>query len=131
MTKCLADKAVGSSTKIKQPHTDRTSHKRTEIVNASCDILTKDHKLKTICLAGDIIPEEGTAECQSTAIVNWFSETGRLLEGWRTETVVMYANDPELPDLLAEIPRNESVCVLKTLGACLLGDNCSTARLNL
>ena len=130
VTKCLAGKVVGSCTKIKQLHTDGTSHKGTEIVNLICGILTTDKQLKTICLAGDIIPEDGTAECQSTAIVNQFSQTGRLLEGWRDMTNQMYGTDPELTAFLLEIPRKEDVCVSKTLGANLASDNCSTARLN-
>ena len=130
VTKCLAGQVVGSCTKIKQLHTDGTSHKGTEIVNLICRILTDDKQLKTICLAGDIIPEDGTAECQSTAIVNQFSETGRLLEGWRDMTSEIYANDPELSSLLLQIPKKEDICVSKTLGATLESDNCSTARLN-
>ena len=62
-------------------HTDETSHKDTEIVNLICDILTQDIKLRTICVAGDIIAEDGTAECQSTVIVNQFSESGQPLDG--------------------------------------------------
>ena len=41
VTKCLADKAIGGSAKIKQLHVDRTSHKGTEIVNIISGILTK------------------------------------------------------------------------------------------
>ena len=76
VTKCLAGKMIGSSTKIKQLHTNGTSHKGTEVVNLICSILSHDNKLQTICLAGDIISKNGTVECQSTAIVNQFSETG-------------------------------------------------------
>ena len=90
VTKWLAGKMIGSSTKIKQLHTNGTSHKGTEVVNLICSILSHDNKLRTMCLASNIISEDGTAECQSTAIVNQFSETGRLLEGWRNETKAMY-----------------------------------------
>ena len=69
-------KTIAESTKIKQLHPDRTSRKGTEIVNIFYSILNKDKKLKTICLAGDIIPEDGTAACQSAAIVNNFSKSG-------------------------------------------------------
>ena len=41
----------------------------------------------------------------------------------------MYAKDPELPSLLVQIPRKESLCVSRILGATLSADNCSTARL--
>ena len=76
VTQAVAGKTIAESTKIKQLHTDGTSHKGTEIVNIVCSILNKDKKLKTICLAGDIIPEDSTAACQSAAIVNQFSKSG-------------------------------------------------------
>ena len=75
VTQVVAGKTIAESTKIKKLHTDRTSHKGTEIVNIVCSILNKDKKLKTICLAGDIIPEDSTAACQSAAIVNQFSKS--------------------------------------------------------
>ena len=40
----------------------------------------------------------------------------------------MYANHNNLPDFLAQIPRKESLCVSRTLGATISSDNCSTAR---
>ena len=70
VTQADSGKTIVESTKIKQIHTDGTSHKGTEIVNIVCSILNKDKKLKTICLAGNIIPEDGTAACQIAAIVN-------------------------------------------------------------
>ena len=112
---------IGSSTKIKQLHTNGTSHKGIEVVNLICSILSHDNKLRTICLAGDIISEDGTAEYQRTTIVNQFSETGRLLEGWRNKTKAMYMNDPKLPSLLDEIPTKESVCVFRTLDVTFFG----------
>ena len=56
VTKAVAGKTIAESIKIKQLHKDGTSHKGTEIVNIVCSILNKDKKLKTICLAGYIIP---------------------------------------------------------------------------
>ena len=129
VTKSVADKYIGESAQIKQLHTDGTGHKGTEIVNIVCGILTKSNALRTLCLAGDVIAEDGTAECQSLAIVDQFSESGRLLERWREETITMYAKDPELPSLLVQIPRKESLCVSRILGATLSADNCSTACL--
>ena len=46
VTQAVAGKTIAKSTKIKQLHTDRTSHKGTEIVNIFCSILNKDNKLK-------------------------------------------------------------------------------------
>ena len=114
--------------RIMQIHNDATSHKGTEIINLITNVLTTNDRLRTICLAGDIISVEGSAECQSTAPVNQFSESGQLLEGWRKETEAMCKSDPSLPALLAEIPKKECVCVSRTLGATLSADNCSTAR---
>ena len=123
VTQAVAGKTISEYTNIKQLHTDGTSHKGTEIVNLVCSILNKDKKLKTICLAGDIIPEDGTAACQSAAIVNQFSKSGQLLERWYKETIKMYANHNNLPAFLAQIPRKESLCVSRTLGATISADN--------
>ena len=82
LTKCLAGKVVGMSKQIMQIHNDATSHKGTEIVNLITNVLTKNNQLRTICLAGTISPVGGSAECQSTALVNQFSESGQVLEGW-------------------------------------------------
>ena len=128
VTQVIASKTIAEYTKIKQLHTDRTSHKGTEIVNIVCSILKKDNQLKTICLAGDIIPEDGTAAFQSAAIVNQFYKSGQLLDRCYRETHKMYANHIDLPTFLAQIPRKESLCVLRTLGATISADDCSTAR---
>ena len=128
VTQAVAGKTITESNKIKKLHTDGTSHKGTEIGNIVCSILNKDKKLKTICLAGDIIPEDSTAACQSAAIVNQFSKSRQLLERWYKETIKMYANHKDLPAFLDQIPRKESLCVSRTLGATILSDNCSTAR---
>ena len=86
VTQSVSRKTIAESTKIKQLHTDETSPKGTEIVNIVCSILNKNNQLKTICLAGDIIPEDGTTACQSAAIVNQYSKSGQLLERWYKET---------------------------------------------
>ena len=79
VTQAVAGKTIAESTKIKQLHTDGTSHKGTEIVNIVCSILNQDKKLKTICLSSDIIPEDGTAACKSAAIINQFSKIGQMI----------------------------------------------------
>ena len=53
VTQAVPGKTNAESTKIKQLHTDGTSHKGTEIVNIVCSILNKDNQFKTICLARD------------------------------------------------------------------------------
>ena len=70
VTQDISGKTISEYTKIKQLHTEGTSHNGTEIVSIVCSILKKDNQLKTICLAGDIIPDDVTAACQSAAIVN-------------------------------------------------------------
>ena len=87
VTQAVSGKTIADSTKIKQFHTDGTSHKGTEIVNIVCSIINKYKKLKTIYLAGNIIPEDGTGACQSASIVNQFSKIGQLLERWYKETL--------------------------------------------
>ena len=79
LTKLLVCKAIGNSNQVKQLHSDATSHKGTEIMNFILGVLTNNKKLRTICLAGDIIPEDGTSECQSAAIVDQFTKCGRML----------------------------------------------------
>ena len=116
------------SKQIIQIHNNTTSHKGTEIVNLINNVLTKNDRLRTICRAGDIIPVEGSAEFQSTTLVNTFPESGQLLEGWQKEIKAVYKSDPSLPALLTEIPKKQSLCVSRTLGATLSADNCSTAR---
>ena len=64
-----------------QIHNDANIHKETEIVNLITNVLTKNIQLRTICLPGTILPVEGSAECQRTALVNKFSESGQLLGG--------------------------------------------------
>ena len=71
-TQAVAGKTIAESTNIKQWHTDGISHKGTEIVNIFSSILNKDKKFKNICLAVDIIPEDGTAASQSAFKKNKF-----------------------------------------------------------
>ena len=98
-------------------------------MNVILGVLTNNKNLRTICLASDIIPEDGTTKCQSTAIVDQFNEYGQILKGWRNQTIEIYANDPDIDDLITDIPRKEYLCVSRTLGATLSANNCSTAQL--
>ena len=81
ITKCLESKAIDNSIQVNQLHYDATSHKGTEIMNVILGVLTNNKKLRNIRLSGDIIPEDGTAECQSAAIFDQFTECGRLIKG--------------------------------------------------
>ena len=129
LTKCLAVKAIINSSQVDQSYSSSTNHKGTEIMNIILGVLTNNKKLRTIYLAGYIIPEDGTAECQSAAIVDQFSECGRLIEVWRDQTIEMYANDPEIDDVITSIPQKENLCVSRTLGTTLSVNNCSVDQL--
>ena len=128
LTKWLASMAIGNSFQVSQLHSDATSHKGTYIMNVILGVLTNNKNLITIYVAGDIIPEDGTAECQSAAIVDQFTEFGRLIKGWREKTIEIYSNDTDIDDLITAIPRKEDLCVSHTLGATMSADNCSAAQ---
>ena len=48
---------------------------------------------------------------------------------YETQTIEMYANDPELDGLITYIPRKEDLCVSRTLDATLSADDCFTDQL--
>ena len=129
ITKTLAAQSVGNAITIKQTHTDETSKRQTGVLNVVTGLLTQDNELKAICLAGDIIPENGTAEEQSKAVVQSFSEGGRLLDLWRDKTAEMYSSNNDLPQLLAMIPQKDKLCISRLLGGYISTDTCPTARL--
>ena len=83
VAKTLAGKRVGDAKQIKQLNTDETSKLQVQVTNVILSILQNDETLKTVCLAGDIIGADGTAEEQVREIVQSFGEAGRLLEKWR------------------------------------------------
>ena len=80
LTKCLAGKAIGKLIQVKQLHSDATSHKVTEIMNLILGVLTNNKELRTICFSSDIIPEDGTAKCQSSGIVDQFTKCVLLIK---------------------------------------------------
>jgi hypothetical protein len=87
--------------------------------------LTEDDKLKTICLNGAIIAEDGTMEKCARAILASFDEGSELLKKWRAETENMFPNQP---DLLAKLPQPSSLDVTRMLGGMISHDNCNLAR---
>ena len=127
-TKTLAAYEVGNAIQIKQTHSDETSKRQTGVLNVVNGLLTKDNELKTICLAGDIIPENGTAEEQSKAVVQSFSDGARLLDLWRDKTAEMFKDDTDLPGLLVMIPEKDRLCITRLLGGYISTDTCATAR---
>jgi len=131
IAKTLAAMRVGKSIKIKQVHSDETSKRQAHITNVVVGLLQADNTLKTICLAGDLICADGTAEEQSKGVIQSFSDGGRLLERWYSKTVKMYENDDEKEDLLIEIPRKESLSVCRLLGCYLTTDSCNAAKVRI
>ena len=97
VTKYCAGKAIDIYKQVTQKHNTTAGDKGTEIVYCIYGSLTKNSKLKSICLVRDIIAEDGTTKTQSAAVLHQFSEFGYLLQGWHQETDHMYAHDPKLP----------------------------------
>ncbi len=82
-SKTLSAKCVGESKIIKQVHSNETIKRGKSVLGVVNSVLQEDDWIKTICLVGDIIPENGTAEEQSREIIQSFSDGGKLLENWR------------------------------------------------
>ena len=104
------------------------NEKREKCFGCGRNYSKKNDKLKTICLAGDIIPENGTAEVQTKEIILSFAEGGHLLDFWREETKLLYADDPDLNDLLLQIPEKKQLCVSRLLKVFYTSDTCAAAR---
>jgi len=43
-------------------------------------LLDENDKLRTVCLTGSLICEDGTAESQSKSIIGAFAESGKMLD---------------------------------------------------
>ena len=123
-TKILAAHQIGNAKELKQLHTDETSRRQASIINVVLGILNENDELKSICLTGSIISEDGTAENQSKEIIASFAESGRLLDEWRVETKAMF---PEEPELLEQIPTGEALHPSRLCGGTLEHDTCNTA----
>ena len=128
VSKLLAGLQFGTALEIKQLHTDETSKRQIQVTNVVCQIIDKYHHAKLVCMTGDIIGANGTAEEQTRQIAQSFTHIGTLLEKWRLMTESMYAKDPELDTLLKLIPRKASMRLSRLLGVHLMTDTCNTAR---
>jgi len=127
-TKTLAALMVAKSKQIKQVHTDETSKWKKKVMNVVIGMLDTNDNFKTICLAGDLIPPDGTAIEQSKALIQSFRDGAKLLDSWRDKTSEMYAADPDLQDMLENIPPGEGLCPSRLLRSTLETDNCSAAN---
>jgi len=95
------------------------------IVNVVISIITSDNKLRTICMSGSIISNDGTVDEQSHAIIGAFNDSQHLLEDWHKMTTEMYPDDI---GLLALIPYSSDMSPTKLIGGFLSHDNCATAN---
>ncbi len=125
ITKSLAAFRLVNAKVWNQLHTDETSRCQVSIVNVVILILESDNVLKTICMLGSIIAQDGTAEEQSRAIIGSFHESGKLLMAWRDMASKMYPDEPELVNL---IPKPEEMSPTKLLGGFISHNNCATAN---
>jgi len=128
-TKYLAAIQIGNAKEWKQLHTDETSRRQTSIVNIVMGLLTKDDELRTVCLTGSLLCEDGTAESQSKAIIAEFRECGEKLDELRSFLSEMYSDDGDLPALLDLLPIGDDMHPSRMLGGTLEHDTCSTAQL--
>ena len=96
VSKLLAGVRFGTALHIKQLHTEETSKRQIQVTHVVCQIIDKDHHAKLVCMTGDIIGANGTAEEQTRQIAQSFTHIGTLLEKWRLMTESMYTKDPEL-----------------------------------
>ena len=119
---------VGCSPKITQLHTDETSKRQTQITDVVLSLLQDDKSLKTICLAADLICVDGPAEEQNKRILQYFADGGRLLDRWRLKVKEMFKEDPEMMQLLAQIPVKESLSVSRLFGSYITTYTCNTAK---
>lgn len=127
ITKTLAAYEIGNAKEIKQTHSDETSKRQAGILNVVNTVLNQNNELRTICLAGDIIPPNGTAEEQSKAVVGSFAEGGRLMECWIAKHKDMFADDDDLEEQLEDLPTKDRLCLTRLLGTYFSTDTCNAA----
>ena len=92
VTKTLTAYQIGKAKVLKQLHNDGTNHHQTSLINAVISFLTNDGELKTICLNGAIIAEDGTTEKCARAILASFDEGSKLLCKWHAEMDNLFPN---------------------------------------
>ena len=127
ITKTLAAYEIGNAKEVKQTHTDETSKRQASVLNVVNNILTQQGELRTICLAGDLMPPNGTAEEQSKAVVGSFAEGGRLMECWIAKHKKMFGGDDDLEEHLDLLPTKDRFCLTRLLGTYFSTDTCHTA----
>ena len=91
-------------------------------------LLREDGELRTVCLTGSLICEDGSAELQSKAIIAEFGESGKMLGELRSFLSKMYSDDKELPALLDLLPSGDDLHPSRMMGGTLCHDTCSTTQ---
>jgi len=100
------------------------------VTNVILSVLQKDETLKTVCLAGDIIGADGTAEEQVRKIIQSFGEGGNCFRSGMCgqRRCMKMIPSSQLQSLLDMIPRKNTLCVSRLLKSYITTDKCSTAR---
>ena len=80
---------------------------------------------KCITLSSSILPENGTAESCTEAVMDTFKEGKELLSSWHSKTENMYPNHP---DLLAIIPPSSELNICKLYVGSLMTESCNQAH---
>ena len=125
ITKPLAAYEIGNAKEVKQIHTNKTSKRQASILNVVNNILNQNNELKTICLAGDIMPVNGTAEEQSKAVIGSFAEGGCLMECWIAKHNDMFGDNDDVQEHLDMLPTKDRLCPTRLLGTYLSTDTCN------
>ncbi len=98
-TKTLAAFQLAGVPKFDQLMTDGTDRRTNKMENVIIGFMT-DNGYKCITLSSSILPEDGTAESCTEAVMDTFKEGKELLSLWHSKTESMF---PNCPDLLAII----------------------------
>jgi hypothetical protein len=125
VSKTLACYQPGHAKDWKQAHKDKTRHRQSSLVNLLISFLDSDNELKTICLNGAIMCDDGTADSQCRGIISTLHDSAKLLKQWRYATLNMYPSNPDLVEL---IPDPASMDITRMTGGGLAHDTCDTAR---
>ena len=128
ITKTLAAQHLGKLDKFDQLCTDGTDRRQTEFENVVVGYMA-DSGYKSVVLDATIVPDGKTAQHLHDSILRTFKEAGDLLDDWRAVTKEMYKDDPELQDLLGDIPNRTGLSLSKFNKANVMTDTCYTARL--
>jgi hypothetical protein len=102
VSKTLACYQLGHAKDWKQAHTDETRRRQTSLVNLLISFLDSDNELKTICLNGAIMCDDGTADSQCRGIISTLHDSAKLLKRWRYATLNMYPSNPDLVELIPD-----------------------------